>query len=378
MMQVSIIGSGFAALAAVRKLRDLDLGRRLEITVISPKASLTYLPSLIWVPSGIRTGEDLRVSLERYFKEMGVHHHAGEVTSIEYKGRIVQTTHGEVYNDALIIASGASYLRKAPGIENTINPCSGISAAQAIRKRLSCMSGGTVAMGFSGNPKEAAGVRGGPMFEFLFGLHTQLKRERRRDNFKLAFVSPMRQPGKRLGTKAVKGLLKAMKKRDVETHLGHKIVSFGPDSVTTEAGSFHSDLTVFLPGMTGQPWFASTDFELSEGGFFKADGSCRVQGNAEQVWVAGDAGSMPGPLWQAKQAHMAEIQARTAATNVYRTFKGQDADATFKNELICIVDTLDSGMLVSRFPNFSLMLPPTRMMHYLKRFLEYKHLYYYR
>ena len=45
------------------------------------------------------------------------------------------------------------------------------------------MQGGTIACGFAGNPNEPSAVRGGPMFEFLFGIDEQLRREGRRDKF---------------------------------------------------------------------------------------------------------------------------------------------------------------------------------------------------
>ena len=59
--KASIIGSGFAALSAARRLRRLDAGVR--ISLIAPRRELIYLPSLIWLPSGKRKPEDLVVPL---------------------------------------------------------------------------------------------------------------------------------------------------------------------------------------------------------------------------------------------------------------------------------------------------------------------------
>src|SRR5690554_7763579 len=66
MHNIVILGSGFAAVAAVRELRKLSLNA--EITVVSPDNELVYLPSLIWLPSGKRKGSDLRVSLGNFFQ----------------------------------------------------------------------------------------------------------------------------------------------------------------------------------------------------------------------------------------------------------------------------------------------------------------------
>jgi len=46
--------------------------------------------------------------------------------------------------------------------------------------------------------------------------------------------------------------------------------------------------------------------------------ACRA-GNGS---IAGDAGSFPGPDWQPKQAHMADLQAVTAAKNLVRKLNG--------------------------------------------------------
>lgn len=376
-MNVTIIGCSFAALAAINRLRLLDLGRKIQLTVIAPSATFVYLPSLIWIPSQLRQRQDIVIPLAGYFERMGVFFHQGEAIGTQDGGRTVLTTHGEVRNDVLLIASGGRYLQKLPGITNSINPCAGVSAAERVRDRIKTLRGGHIACGFSGNPQEPTAIRGGPMFEFLLGLHTQLKRENRRERFHFTFFTPMAEPGKRLGPKAVKGLLAAMQKRNIATHLGHKLLAFEPDRIRTEGGDIPSDLTLFIPGMTGQDWFKQTEFTLSPGGFLQADAFCRVLGG-EHVYVAGDAGSFPGPEWRAKQAHMAELQARAAADNIYRHLCGKPAQQTFRTELLCIVDTLETGIWISRFQKINLILPPTRVMHWTKEILEWKSIYPYR
>src|SRR5690606_40896638 len=82
-------------------------------------------------------------------------------------------------------------------------PCEGIAAAESSRDRLAEMDGGTIAVGFATNPKEPGAVRGGPMFEFLFGIDTLLRQQGRRERFELVFFNPSEQPGQRLGPAAV-------------------------------------------------------------------------------------------------------------------------------------------------------------------------------
>jgi sulfide:quinone oxidoreductase len=372
---ITIIGAGFGALSCVREIRQRDANA--EITVISPRAELHYLPGTIWIPSGLRNRAQLTIDLQNFFARMRVKHVQAEVTGLREGGRVVSTSAGEVRNDALIIASGGRFIKKLPGIEHAITPCEGITAVEKFRDRLRDMRGGTIAMGFAGNPNEPSAVRGGPMFEFLFGTDEQLKREGRRDQFNLVFFNPSNEPGNRLGPKAVGHLLAEMKKRGIQTHLGHKLKSFSAEKVVTEGGEFAADLILFMPGMTGNLWFDQTDLARSPGGLLKADAQCRVEG-AKLVYVVGDSGSFPGPDWMPKQAHMADLQARAAAINLLAELKGQTASATFKVELVCIIDAIDHATLVFRNEKRQIILPSSRLFHWAKRAFEHAYLKKYR
>lgn len=375
MKRVSIIGSGFAALTAVKTLRQSN--NDLAITIISPKAEFHYLPGTIWIPCNLRQPEDLIINLDNFFQRMKVTHHKAEATGMKNNGRIITTTEGEVENDALIICSGGRFLKKLPGIEHAITPCEGIKSSVEIRNRLMAMKSGTIAFGFSGNPKEPSAMRGGPMFEFLFGIDSQLRNDGRRDKFKLVFFTPSDNPGQRLGPKAVNGLLKEMKKRDIETHLGDKMKQFTDHSVVTEGKEFPADLIIFMPGMTGNHWFDNTDLPRSPGGMIRANANCQVEG-MDKVYVAGDSGSFPGPDWLPKQAHMADLQAASAAKNIIAEFNDKPAIHKFKVELVCIVDSLNSGILVARTNKLNIVLPQMRLFHWLKRFFEWWYLRQYR
>lgn len=372
---ITIIGAGFGALSSVREIRQRDAHAR--ITLIAPRAELHYLPGIIWIPCGLRTREQLVVPLANFFTRMNVQHMAAEVTGLREGGRVVTTTAGDVRNDALVIASGGRFIKKLPGIEHAITPCEGITAAEKIRDRLRDLPGGTIAVGFGGNPNEPSAVRGGPMFEFLFGIDEQLKREGRRDKFELVFFNPSKEPGNRLGPKAVKYLLADMARRNIRTSLGHKMVRFEAGRVVTEGDSFTADLILFMPGMTGNLWFDQTELARSPGGLLKADAQCRVEG-AQHVFVVGDSGSFPGPDWMPKQAHMADLQAAAAAENLVAGLRGQTPTATFKVELICIIDAIDHGTLVFRNAKRQLILPSSRLFHWAKRWFEGRYLRQYR
>lgn len=373
--RVSIVGSGFGALSSIRELRRL--GSDAEITVIAPQAELHYLPGSIWIPSGLRRREDLVVPLAAFFHRMRVRHVIAEAVALSTDGRRLSTSAGDLDNDALLIACGARFIRKLAGIEHTITPCEGITAAEQIRDRLQALHEGVVAVGFGANPNEPSAVRGGPMFEFLFGIDQQLRNEGRRERFKLVFFSPAARPGARLGERAVSAVLARMQRCGIDTHLGHKLLRFEAGKVVTEHGEFAADLILFMPGLTGPAWLEQTPLPRSSGGMIQADEHCRVAG-FERVYVVGDAGSFPGPDWMPKQAHMADLQAKAAAANLIADLDGRPSSETFRVELICIVDAIDHGTLVWRTPQRNVLLPSTRLFHWAKRGFEWNYLRQYR
>lgn len=373
--RVTVVGAGFAALTSIRRLRQLD--RSLDLTLVAPRPELVFYPGTIWIPSGLRRPEDLVLPLDGFLRRHRVTFRPHAATGLSADGRLLHTDGGDVPNDGLVIASGGRFIKALPGIEHVITPCEGIAAAVAVRDRVRALPGGTIAVGFAGNPKEPAAMRGGPMFEYLFGLDRLLRKERRRERFRLVFFSPAEKPGQRLGPKAVERLLAELRRRGIETHLGHKLKGFTAGSVLTEGGEIAADLILFMPGMTGNQWFDATSLPRSDGGFIRADRRARVEG-PERVYVAGDAGSYPGPDWMPKQAHMADLQAEVAAKNLVTELRGEVPSATFRVELICIVDGLDTGMLVARTERLSLMLPASPVFHWAKRAFERSYLRRYR
>jgi len=367
MNNITIIGAGFSALTAVNTLRKID--KKVHIDLVSPIARFNYYPSSIWIPTDLRKPEDIVVNLNLFFSRLKVNFHESEAIGIRDHGRTVILSSKELVNDGLIICSGGQYINALPGIEHTFNACAGPYEVYKFRNRLRSMTNGVLSFGFSGNPNEPAAMRGGPTFEFLFGVDEWLRKRGVRNNFDLVFFSSSDRPGQRMGMKVVDALIKEMKRRDIKTILGKKILGFESSKVVFDGYELTSNLIMFTPGMTGKHWFKNTDLKLSPGGFLSADENCRVIGG-ERVYVAGDSGSYPGPDWLPKQAHMADLQAKCAAKNLMAELNGKPVKNAFKVELICIVDSYAKGTFVFRNERFTILLPMGRFGHWLKNLFE--------
>ena len=75
---------------------------------------------------------------------------------------------------------------------------------------------------------------------------------------------------------------------------------------------------------------------------------------------------------------MADLQAVAASKNLWAELNGQPADARFKVELMCIVDSVNKGALVMRNERHAIALPQMRVFHWLKRGFEWWYLRQYR
>jgi sulfide:quinone oxidoreductase len=124
-----------------------------------------------------------------------------------------------------------------------------------------------------------------------------------------------------------------------------------------------------MPGMTGNKWFKDSQLPLSEGGMLKANKHCQVEG-MKNVYVAGDSGSFTGPGWMPKQAHMADLQAEAAAVNLLDELASKPVEATFKPELMCIIDSNNKGVFTLRTESRQFVLPPLRVFHWAKVIFE--------
>jgi sulfide:quinone oxidoreductase len=168
-----------------------------------------------------------------------------------------------------------------------------------------------------------------------------------------------------------------MERRGIRAHLGHKISGFAADKVMTEGGDIPADLILFMPGMTGPDWAADSGMPLSAGGFFQSDLHCAAPQHPG-VFIIGDAGSYAGsPDWLPKQGHTADLQAETAVHNLLLHLQGKAADKTFRSELVCIVDALDSGIMVYRSPKQASVLA-NPLWHAAKVAFEWRYLLHYR
>jgi sulfide:quinone oxidoreductase len=102
---VLVLGGNFAGLTAALTLKQ-NLGKAVDVTVLSKSDQFLFNPSLIWVPFGKRKAADLSFPLAKTFAAHGVKFIHGEATNIDTKTQQVASAQGHLEYDYLVIATG--------------------------------------------------------------------------------------------------------------------------------------------------------------------------------------------------------------------------------------------------------------------------------
>ncbi len=343
-----VLGGGFAGLEAA-----IGLSRKgLDVTLVSNREEMFVYPTSIWMVTGKHKRKHDSIDLKTAARRYGFRFTIGKVDAIHPEHRSATINGQEHQGDFLVLAMGSGKL-SMPGIAHTHTICGTPEDTETLHEAVESLiasSGGRIAFGFGGNPKDKSAVRGGPLFEMIFNVHHLLKKRKVRDQFELTFFAPMPKPGARMGENATKAVNGMLEKIHVARQVGKKIVRFDEAGVVFEDNSrLDADLTVFVPAGSGHPLMQSTLLPQNDAGFVVVDGQCRVSG-FENVYAIGDVAAIEGPEWRAKQGHLTVEMAKVAVQSIVATVKGNSTGKDYRDHvnIFCIMDTATGAAIVKR------------------------------
>ena len=374
--RVLILGGGFAGVEAAIFLRK----EKMNVTLISNRDYLYVYPTSIWIPVKKIKFDDACVSMSLLEKIHGFTWVKDEVVEIKAKeGKIICKDQEFSGFDHLIIAMGAGK-RHYEGKENFSSICGAPSESIELRDQLDALiekGGGTIAMGFGGNPDDKSAVRGGPAFELLFNVNNYLKKKRKRNKFKLVFFAPMENPGAKMGKKAPEFMDAYYERLKIDRHIGKPIKRFEEDGIVfADDTKLASDFTMYIPALQGHDiFYNSSDLPLSKAGFIKINDFFEVQFDNNSslsktsVYAIGDSSALEGPNWKAKQGHIAEVMARNLAYNIAEKEKGSDKRKGYKEHLniLCVMDSGDGAAFIFRDHKKEIIFPLPIIGHWMKK-----------
>jgi len=369
MSRVTILGGGIGGVEAAIALRQ----KKLDVELVSDRDYLFVYPLAIWIPTGEKSLEQVRISLAEIAERHGFTLTIDKVSGLSAADRSFTLEKGGRRSDFdyLIVAFGAGKMPHK-GKEHVLSICGPPLESLELKKRLDDLIArghGSIAVGFGGNPKDSSAVRGGPGFEFLLNLDHRLRKLGPRNRFTLTFFAPMPQPGIRMGEKAVAAMDKMFGKLGIRAYTGKKITEFAERAVILEDGTrLDADLIMFIAAGDGHPLIKASDLPQNEAGFVLTEPSCQV-GGLPWLYAVGDTAALLGPDWKAKQGHIAEIMAHTAVKDISRKLEGGTTPASYVDDvcILCVMDMGNGAGFVYRDEKRSVFLPMPIVGHWLKK-----------
>jgi sulfide:quinone oxidoreductase len=259
-------------------------------------------------------------------------------------------------------------------IEHTHSICGKPEEALKIRDELDKIvekGKGSIAIGFGGNPLDpsATAVRGGPAFELLFNFSHYLHKKGLRDKVDLTFFAPMKEPGKRMGEKPYKKMDVFFRHYKINKRIGVPIKEFEKNAVVFKDNSkLESDLTIFIAAGSGHQVIIDSGLPVNEAGFLKINELCKVQ-HHNNIYAMGDIVELGGPVWAAKQGHIAEVMADVASYNLHNEISGIGKRKSYweKLHIVCLMDSGDGGAFIKRNHKNDFILPLPVIGHWMKK-----------
>ena len=355
--RVVVVGSSFAGLTAALELRRLT-GERHEIVVLDPRPVFTFIPSLIWVPFGLRSAEDVSFELAPMYARKGIRFINEAAAAINPAAHTVTTSAGrELTYDTLFLGTGPRLaFERIPGL----GPDAGHT--QSVCTLEHALTARAAWQGFLANPGPVVigtaqgGSCFGASYEFLLNVHHQIKKAGLTGRAPVTFVTAEPFLG-HFGLGGVGGsekmITRFMDRLGIEAITSNVITEVRDGEMTLESGRtlpFHYSMIV--PPFAGVDVVTATAGLANPAGFIPVDDQYRHP-DLPNIYSAGVAIAItpPAPTPVAagvpKTGQMTESMAKAAAHNIAADLDGSDRDLLPLDELsaMCILDAGNNGVI---------------------------------
>ena len=355
---IVIIGSNFAGYTAALDLRE-RLGDEHNIIVISDKERFLFMPSLIWLPFGLRKAEDISFPLGPVFEKKGVSFHHAKVTSIDLAARKVHTSDWSESYDYLVIATGPRMDYAAvPGL----GPQNGFT--QSIFSLPEAELAGQAFEAFLDDPGPVVigAVQGaacfGAAYEFLFNFAHQIRKRGLEKRVPLTYLTP--EPY--LGHFGIGNFGKAkpmtewfMNHLGIETRVNKAVQEIQAGRIVLVDGEeLPFKYAMLAPAFLGVEPVAALKDITSPRGFVKVNDRYQTEAHPE-VYAAGVAvhmdppGPTPVPCGVPKTGYLSEEMAKIVAHNIQADIEGTEKIGLAPGAIDakCVLDAGNTGIIMT-------------------------------
>lgn len=196
--RIVVVGSSFAGYTAALKLaRHLGAGSgdaRAQVTVISNTDVFTFIPSLIWVPFGLRSRDDITFGLRRPLEKAGIRFVLSQVLRFDPQERTVITSDGPYPYDFLVIGTGPKvHFDALPGLGPARNGTPGHTQSICNLEHAESARLAWEALVKDPGPVVIGAVQGascfGAAYEFVLNLAYQVKKRGLQDRVPITYIT---------------------------------------------------------------------------------------------------------------------------------------------------------------------------------------------
>lgn len=353
--KVVVLGGNFggltAALEVKHRLGDVD------VTVVSPRDRFLFNPSLIWLPFGKRSAEEITFPLADTFAHNDIEFLHAAATGIDPVAHAVTLDSGRTLGyDYLVIATGYRNNEDVvPGFAEHAHTITTLEAAQHT---------GEAWQRFLEEPGDivVAATQGagcfGAAYEFLFNTAHQLEKAGLRSRVKLTFVTS--EPF--LGHFGIGGLehgesmlRRFLEKEGIESRVSIGIDHIDEGAVVLEDGEvLANSFAMVMPPFLGQEFLAHADGLADAKDFVLVRDTYQTE-KYDDIYAVGVAAAVPVP-WQTptpvgvpKTGFPTEVQAKVAAHDIVQQIRGEaPSHARPFGEIpaVCVLDAGNNGIVM--------------------------------
>ncbi len=364
--RVVVLGGNFAGLTAALSLKQ-QLQHEVQVTVISKSDQFLFTPSLIWIPFGKRTTNQISFPIAGTFAAHGVEFVHAAAIRIDPAAQQVETTGGVYQYDYLVVATGyQNDFSVIPGLGPGGNAYSITSLDGAI-----AAGEGWMRLLNDPGPIVVGATQGaacfGAAYEFIFNVAHQLKKHGIRRQVSLSYVSAEPFPG-HFGMGGLKGgetmLTMFFKYTGIKGTFDVGMREVGPGELVLDNGrSLPFKYAMIVPPFMGAEVVKASGLGNARG-FIEVEDTYQTKTHRNIYAVGiGTAVNVPWHTSHAvgvpKTGFPAETMARVAATNIASQIRGEAParrESFAEIPAVCIMDAGNNGVVILA----DHMLPPRK------------------
>jgi sulfide:quinone oxidoreductase len=365
--RIVIVGGSFAGYTAALKLaHHLGVGTRspkAEITVISNTDVFTFIPSLIWVPFGLRTREQITFPLRPPLEKAGVTLVEESASRFDLEAKEVITERGKFPYDYLVVGTGPKvFFDAVAGLGPTRNGTVGYTHSICTFDHAEDARNAWEDFLKNPGPVVIGAVQGaacfGAAYEFVLNLAYQVKKHGLKDRVPITYISSEPYLGhfgignfgsaKKLTEMFFEKLGIEWRVNQVVDHIEKKEI------VLADGNRLPFEFSMLIPPFRGVDAITKSPGLGNAAGFIEVEDTYRHKLDPK-VFAAGVAVAVAPPAQTQvpcgvpKTGYLTEEMAKTAAHNIAADILGEpEVQLPFGSiDAKCILDAGNTGVIMT-------------------------------